>query len=758
MVEEKSLVIDTNQTVNLYVASKIDDSNLRDPHGRKCGERFGYFNKKIIVENIGQEILKGINLTINDKNYSTFRDLKKYLKLDNSQSDSIKKIYSFWKDNVVHATSDKKINDNPYYLLNFWGYGLCGNSAEALTVLLSYMDIPARRIHLNGHRVSEYFYENKWNIIDGDQNVVYIKLDNKTLASFREVLEDPFIAQRTNVLGKYTSYNIENSCANTALFEFINPKENPIQKIDKRKLDLEDSSRSQWVLFPGEKIIFHYDESPEMAIGESDISAWENVKDITLGKIQVIIDTALRRETAKSDTITISTKYPVYKIVDHISGRSMYLPKEQVCTQLNLCCDNNIKQVSVFCHGARESFPIISKGENVISLKGQGGSGKAKITFNYNMFEEDMCLPQIRAVNLYGIFKYKQPLFDLEGSGDIEKIWWQICDQRDFQFIIPNFDCLQDFSKRVELSKIDNSFFRNNGDYYFRVKARSKGIWGEWSSPFQFSVIKPNQPENVKYLTLEETKIKITWDCEDADGLEYLIFGSSRLDFIPDIYADKQINKMIDGIAKNTSKNENLLMTTSEKYCVLDDKNLFYRIIARRDSSFSTPSSILSVHSKIGNTERGIGFPKVLQVRHSIRRGKEYENGSKNIYEAKEMRLPTPEEDSIGAIMKRGEELYKKREYNKAFSEFTKVIKKDPDNCVAYNGIGIINWELGNVEKSLEGFSKALELNPLDQSTILNIVDVLKAIRKVDDAKDICSSYLKAKPDDVEVREAYATL
>lgn len=57
-----------------------------------------------------------------------------------------------------------------------------------------------------------------------------------------------------------------------------------------------------------------------------------------------------------------------------------------------------------------------------------------------------------------------------------------------------------------------------------------------------------------------------------------------------------------------------------------------------------------------------------------------------------------------------------------------------------------------------EGFTKALELNPLDQSTILNIVDVLKAIRRVDDAKDIGSSYLKARPDDVEVREAYATL
>ena len=644
MVEEKSLVIDTNQTVNLCVESKIDDSNLRDPHGYKYGERYGFFNKKIIVENIGQEILKGINLTINDKNISTIRDLKKYLKLDNCQSSSIKKIYSFWKDNVFHATSDTEENYNPICLLNFWGYGLCYDSAVALMILSSYLDIPSRQIHLNGHTVFEHFFENKWNIIDGDQNVVYIKLDNRTLASFKEILEDPFIALRSKVFGKYNLYNFEKSWGNTAVFEFINSEESPIQKIDKRKLDLEDSFKSQWILFPGEKIIFHYDESPEMAVGKSNISAWGNTNDIALGKIQVVIDTVQRRKIAKSDTIEIQTKYPIYKIVDHLSGIPMYLSKEQVCTQVNLKCGVNSGQMSVICHGARESFPLISKGENVISLKAQGDSGKARVTFHNNMFEEDMCLPQVRVVNLSGIFKYEPPFFDIESSRDIEKIWWQICDQSDFQFVIPNFDCLHEFSKRIKLSRINDTFLNNNEDYYFRVKARSKGVWGEWSSPFKFKVIKPNQPDNVKYTLLSESIIKVSWDGESSDGLEYLIFGSNRLDFIPDIYVEKQTNRMTDGIVEDASINKNLLMTTSEKYCVLDDKNLFYRIIARRDSSFSTPSSLLSVHSKIGNTERGIGLPKVLQDRHSIVRGDEYKNGYKDIHEAKVMELLAPEE------------------------------------------------------------------------------------------------------------------
>ena len=179
-----------------------------------------------------------------------------------------------------------------------------------------------------------------------------------------------------------------------------------------------------------------------MAVGKSNISAWGNTNDIALGKIQVVIDTVQRRKIAKSDTIEIQTKYPIYKIVDHLSGIPMYLSKEQVCTQVNLKCGVNSGQMSVICHGARESFPLISKGENVISLKAQGDSGKARVTFHNNMFEEDMCLPQVRVVNLSGIFKYEPPFFALEGIDDRERIWWQICDQSDFQFFVLNYDCI----------------------------------------------------------------------------------------------------------------------------------------------------------------------------------------------------------------------------------------------------------------------------------------------------------------------------
>lgn len=641
--EEKSLLIDTNQIVGLYIPSEIDDSNLQDPHGYSNGMKTGYFNRKIIIENTSHNtLLENPELIINNKSLTDYNTFKKYLKLNDNKSNAAKNIYTFWKDNVFHATSRTEENKNPFYLLNYWGYGLCGDTAVALTTLFSYLDIPARRIHLNGHHVYEYFFDNKWNIIDANQNIIYINLDNVSLSSFKEIIDDPFIALRTKVYGKYNMYNAERSWNNMALFEFVESKENSPITIDKETIT--DLNRNNWFLCPGEKIIFHYNQSPEVAVGKADISAWNNAKEIALGEIELLIDVSLRRRITQSNTISVSSKYPIYKIVDHQSGKAMYIPKGQICTQFTLKAKETSGQLSVFCQGARYSFPILSKGRNAVGLKSKDGNCKAKVTFNYNLFPNDIFLPKVHIKNPSNIFKYEPPFFVVEGSDDIEKMWWQICDERSFQFIIPNFDCVQDFSERIELSEITNTFFRNNESYYFRIKAMSKGVWGEWSSPFQFNVIKPDQPEKVNCFLLPEGKIKIAWHCEETKDLEYLIFGSNRLDFIPDIYVDKQVNKITNGIVEDASINKNLLMTTSGKFCVLDDKYLFYRIVARKDCSFSTPSSILSVHPPAGNIEPISGFPKVLQDRHSIVYGNEFKNGYKDIHEAKEMNLPTPEE------------------------------------------------------------------------------------------------------------------
>ncbi len=52
------------------------------------------------------------------------------------------------------------------------------------------------------------------------------------------------------------------------------------------------------------------------------------------------------------------------------------------------------------------------------------------------------------------------------------------------------------------------------------------------------------------------------------------------------------------------------------------------------------------------------------------------------------------------------------RQFEQAISEFTEVLKIDPQAFEAYTGIGFVYIELGKYEQALENFNKAIEINP----------------------------------------------
>jgi hypothetical protein len=108
---------------------------------------------------------------------------------------------------------------------------------------------------------------------------------------------------------------------------------------------------------------------------------------------------------------------------------------------------------------------------------------------------------------------------------------------------------------------------------------------------------------------------------------------------------------MIDGIVENASINKNLIVVTSKNYCVMDVENLFYRVVACKDRSFSTPSYILSICPEIVNNECKVMVPMVLQNRHTKVNGAEYENDYRDIHVAKEVELPVyAQEEEIAVI------------------------------------------------------------------------------------------------------------
>jgi len=633
-IEEISVTVNVNEPVNLYIESKFDDLNLKDPNVYWPGIISGFFNKKIIIENIGQDKLEDFILILNNKDLSTFESIAKYLELESDTEKAIKTLYSFWKDHRFHASSFMGANNNPFYALNFWGYTLCGNDANALVRLFSYLGILARPIHLNGHAVNEYFFSDKWNVMDGDQNIVYLKLDNKTLASFDEIINDPFIALRTKVYG--VKYNLANSCRNTALFEFIQPKKKDIIKIGK----IADLENNKFTLYPGEKIIFHHDEAPPYAIGKKDISHWKGARDISLAKIELILNPKIRAANKKSNIIRIDSRYPIYKIESTKAGNEFTIPKGKLIFSRAINIGNNSDdKLTVLCQGARASFSGLLKGQNEIVLKSKTGKGKAKITFIYNPLNENFSLPKIWVKNLSTVFHYEIPYFAIGGSEHLEKLWWQISDTKDFHFVPPNFENIQAFSKIIKLDKIIDSFFREKEAYFFRVKGKKNGVWGNWSPVFRFKVLKPKQPQSVKYDLLADGKIRLEWKGSSEENVEYMIFGSDRLDFIPDIYCNKKVTEMLYSEIVSSRLNKNIISVTNNNYYVTDIHYPFYRIVARSGRALSTPSSIINLYSNSTSEKLYTLPPKVLQMRHSKIKDSGAKLGYKDIYRAVEMEL-----------------------------------------------------------------------------------------------------------------------
>jgi len=630
-------IIKPNLPINFYVNSEIDDSNLKDPNSCAPGIISGFFNKKIIIENIDDDILE-FTLIVNGKDFRTFESLSNYLALNEDKEAAARTFYTFWKNQRFHASSLTAANGNPFYTMNFWGYTVCDNDVNALSQSFAFMDIPSRQIHLNGHVVCEYMFSNKWNVIDGDKNMIYLKLDNKTLASFSEITEDPFIAVRTKDQGIYHEYNIKSSWKNSSLFEFINPKTDKARLTDKSMIG--DLGEKKWTLYPGEKVIFHYDKSPQTAVGKSDISAWAGAKEIALGMIELVLRPQTRRRLKKTDKITVYTPYPIYKIVSG-AGVTLEIPRNEIRLGMNISIPKEEQVLRVYCQGARASFPILSKGKNYILLSSKSSKGKAKVFFTYQTLTDNRSVPEVYVKNKINLFQYEIPNFKIEGSKEIKKVWWQISGQSDFSFIIPNFERVQAYSDIVSLSKITDTFFISNKPYFFRVKAKRNGIWGNWSATFQFRVLKPGQPYDVNCELLPEGKVRLEWKSSNGKDAEYMIFGSNRFDFIPEIYSEVEVFEISDGKAAKSRPNKNLVVHTKENACKTTNLFRFYRIVTKIGNSLSTPSSIIITSDNDVDIASNQVFPaaKVLQTRWIRIEDKNSKMGYRDVYRAVEMNL-----------------------------------------------------------------------------------------------------------------------
>ncbi len=579
--EPLALSLTAGRPAEVVIASPVDDTNFQDPRGyNQHGSASRYFQRRLTLANTGSVPLTGHLLIINGQDWSSAESLRASLRLPAEPGAFMPRFFAFWRDQNSHANSETEAGKEPAPMLNFWGYGLCGETTASFTKLATTYGIPARKIALNGHVAAEYFYDNAWHVLDADQNVCYLRLDNQTLASAADLRADPFLARRTKVLGRYLAMETVNPAFNTSLLEFISPREEKTIKLKSPPAPLRDET-----LFPGEKLIFHADHSPERPVGVSNLSKWGDTRDAALCVVELVIDNAARRTS--TGEIVVDTAYPILQAVNHTTGETYPCAPGEPVFQIAVKSHAPDDHISVFCQRSRASLPRLIKGKNTVLLLAGDKRGTATLAAEIDVSEK-LIVPTAMATVAPAP---GSPEFSIQADSGTDLIWWQIAATADFTFIPPNFDAVAPITDKLAFDLLTATFFNPGQPWFLRIKARREGVWGEWSDPLSFRVEKPVRPAPAT-ATIARDRLHLAWPDAGA-GSEYLVFGSNRLDFLPKLFAADEIVALRDSGVEKKRPNENLIATVTKPEIELDAAFHFYRIITRRAGALSVPGDLV---------------------------------------------------------------------------------------------------------------------------------------------------------------------
>lgn len=100
-----------------------------------------------------------------------------------------------------HSGGDNNELLDPVKVFNIYGYNTCGNDSIALASLWRTAGLNVAPAHALGHCISQAYYDGAWHFFDGDMHSVYLLRDNRTVASEQDIVRDHDLIKRTHSKG-----------------------------------------------------------------------------------------------------------------------------------------------------------------------------------------------------------------------------------------------------------------------------------------------------------------------------------------------------------------------------------------------------------------------------------------------------------------------------------------------------------------------------------------------------------------------------
>jgi hypothetical protein len=598
---QQAVRVQTNTPAEINLPWPYDESALQEPRGyNHHGVQARQIMRQLIVENAGAKPLALGDVMVDGHDWRAA--------LQPAEAKSPRELFTAWTKARSHAASGLKAAQNPWQMLQFWGYTLCGEDTKALGSLLAERGIAGRSVPLNGHVAGEYNIDGSWSVLDGDQNIAYLKLDNTTLASYADIRADPFLALRTKPFGRFAKPSLAASQFNAGLFEYI---EQGTSKPFKYKPGQEASAPAALTLYPGERLIYHFDRSPETQVGDPKAPEWKKAAPSALRLLELQVVPKARGW--KSGPLEVKTNYPIVAAQNLNTGERAEVSAAELVFRCAVPVASEWDRISVWMQRSQVSFPALHARVNRVTAQTDAVAA-ATVRFIYTA---DKLPPQPAAPNV--VWSDHHPEFALAAEAGCDRVWWQIAGDPQFRFVPPCFDQIEQMETArevggearagVTLDALAKSFLNNETGYYFRAKTVRKGVWSEWSAPREFRVQKPAPPQELSASTLSDGRIRLQWK---GTGDEFAVFASNRLDFLPDLYAEEQITSMRGLEVKAKRPNHNRVAVVKETVLEFTPAGRYVRVIARDGEKWSTPSALFTLPEKLC---KDLPPPVVFQVR-----------------------------------------------------------------------------------------------------------------------------------------------
>ena len=547
--------------------------------------------QQLKVENTGDQPIKNCFPYVNQSPCPTLEDLASKLA---DEAYPLLALYRLWNQSVVKDDDASETKYHPLDLLNF--KGACSPEAFShhFIKLCNALGMEIRLANVHGKDSYDFNLDDEWSFLDLSNQQFYLGRDNERLVSSEEIMDDPFLALRTKYDRQAKQIDFKEAWKQLARFEILEPASAMPVVISSNDLKKRPHGLD---LYPCETLVFGTPANhPELAKYECSIEQTFNLEARQVPLLWNYHSPFPIQKLMNQSSVSIQL---IDQKIELLPGESLIFKDEGIFHVSLKFAAHPKGQIILGGICARTFFPHLTNGQNHLSLGAMENPSVVRFCYEVDEALEGARVPTLQILNDHDTFDYSSPYFQLGlPLVDYEMIWWQISPDSNFQLIPSNFDQVESYASTLSLPLISETFFNPGNTYYFRVKGYCKGQWSEWSTPYTFVTNKPLAVEEVEFDQLDENDYELNWErfAEDSDEpIEYLIFGSNALDFIPSIYCDRQVNAIVDGEVTDEELNDNLIAITLEPKIKVQGGLAYYRIIARQRGQLSVPSPIIHV-------------------------------------------------------------------------------------------------------------------------------------------------------------------